>query len=132
MASNAVGIERVSRIVGYVIKKGDFRVQSPNLPQRIAVLAEANEANQSGLSTTARQVTSAQQAGSIYGYGSPIHQILRILKPLYGEGVGGIPIIVYPQAKAVSSVAKVIDITPTGTATAKRNNLPALLYQRPP
>jgi phage tail sheath gpL-like len=137
MASNAVGIERVSRIVGYIIKKGDFRVQSSNLPQRIAVLAEANEANQTGLSTTARQITSAQQAGALYGYGSPIHQILRILKPLYGDGVGGIPIIVYPQAKASGAAAKVIDITPSGTATANgthylvingRDNLEGVFY----
>lgn len=137
MASNAVGIERVSRIVGYVIKKGDFRLSSPNLPQRIAILAEANEANQATLSTTARQITTAQEAGSLYGYGSPIHQIARILKPTFGDGVGGIPIIVYPQAKASGAVAKVIDVTPTGTATANgthyvvvngRDNIDGVFY----
>lgn len=137
MASNAVGSERVSRIVGYVITTGDPRVVSPNLPQRIAVLAEANEANQATLSTTGKQITSAKQAGALYGYGSPIYNIMRILKPLYGDGVGGIPIIVYPQAKAVSAAAKVIDITPTGTATANgthylviagRDNIDGVFY----
>jgi phage tail sheath gpL-like len=117
MASDAVGVERRSRIIGYKLKKGDFRLSSPNLPQRIAVLAEANEANQAGLSTAAVEITSAQQAGGLFGYGSPIYNIIRILKPVFGDGVGGIPVIVYPQAKASGAVAKVIDITPTGTAT---------------
>jgi phage tail sheath gpL-like len=117
MASDAVGSERVSRIVGYKITKGDFSNSSPNLPQRIAILAEANEANQSTLDTTPREVTSAQEAGQLYGYGSPIYHIMRILRPINGGGVQGIPTIVYPQAKAVGSTTKILEITPTGTAT---------------
>lgn len=117
MASDAVGSERVSRIVGYKITKGDFSNSSPNLPQRIAILAEANEANQSTLDTTPREVLSAQEAGQLYGYGSPIYHIMRILRPITGGGVQGIPTIVYPQAKAVGSTQKILEITPTGTAT---------------
>lgn len=117
MASDAVGIDRLSRILGYKLKKGDFRLTSPNLPQRIAVIGEANEANQTGLVTAETLVTSAQQAGTLYGYGSPIYHIMRILKPLRSDGVGGIPVYVYAQAKASGAAAKVIDITPTGTAT---------------
>jgi len=115
MASDAVGTERISRVVGYKIKKGDFRTSSPNLPQRIVVLGEANEANQATLDVSAKEITSAQQAGQLYGYGSPIYHVLRILRPISGDGVGGIPVIVIPQAKAVGSVAKVMDITPSLT-----------------
>lgn len=137
MASDAVGIDRLSRIIGYKLKKGDFRTTSPNLPQRIAIIGEANEANQTGLVTTGTLIGSAQEAGATYGYGSPIHQAIRILKPIYGEGVGGIPVYVYAQAKAVGSVAKVIDITPSGTATGNgthklvingRDNIDGLSY----
>lgn len=118
MASDAVGLERISRIVGYKLAKGNFNTSSPNLPQRIAVLAEANTANQAGLSTTPRQITSATQAGNLYGFGSPIHIICRILLPISGDGVGGIPVVVYPQEAAGSSTARIQTITVTGTATA--------------
>lgn len=113
----AVGNELISRIVGYTITKGDFSTSSPNLPQRIAILGEANTANQSGLSTEATEVTTAQQAGELYGFGSPIHSVMRILRPVSGDGVGGIPTVVYAQAAAGGAVAKIIDLTPTGTAT---------------
>jgi phage tail sheath gpL-like len=116
--SNAVGTERVSKIVGYKITKGDFSESSPNLPQRIAVLGEANEANQATLDLTPKEITSAQQAGQLYGYGSPLYHVARILRPIFGDGVGGIPVFFYPQAKAAGATAKVLDVTPTGTATA--------------
>lgn len=117
--SDAVGLERISRIVGYKLVKGNFSESSPNLPQRIAVFAEANTANQGALSTDPLRITSAQQAGNTYGYGSPIHIISRILFPVNGGGtIGGIPVLVYPQAAAGGSTAKRQTITVSGTATA--------------
>lgn len=115
--SDAVSLERISRIVGYKITKGNFGTTSPNLPIRIAVLAEANEANQSSLDTDPFQITSAQQAGERYGYGSPAYHIARILFPKNGDGIGGIPVYFYPQAKAVGATSKIFTVTPTGTAT---------------
>jgi phage tail sheath gpL-like len=115
--STAVGTERISRIVGYQITKGDFSESTPNLPQRIAVLAEANTANQATLSTEPKEILSAQEAGQLYGYGSPIYQIMRILRPPTGGGVGGVPVIVYPQEEADGAIAAGRTITPTGTAT---------------
>lgn len=117
MTSDAVGLERVSRIVGYKVIKANFQSSSPNLPQRIAVLAEANTDNQAGLSLTPLQITSAQQAGVAYGYGSPIYHIARILLPKNGGGIGGIPVVVYPQAVAAGATEKIIEITPSGIAT---------------
>ena len=117
MASDAVGLDRISRVVGYKIKKGNFRTISPNLPQRIALLGEANEANQGTLDLIPKEITSAKQAGELYGYGSPIYLMMRILRPLSGEGVGGIPVWVYPQAKAVGATQKVITVSSTGVAT---------------
>lgn len=113
----AIGTELISKIVGYVITKGDFGETTPNLPQRVAILAEANEDNQADLDTTGKQITTAQQAGDLYGYGSPIHRIMSILRPSSGAGIGGIPTIVYPQAKASGATAKIITVTPSGVAT---------------
>lgn len=118
MGSNAVSTSAVSRIVGYIINKGNFATSTPNLPQSIAVLAEANDANQGTLSTEGTEILSAQQAGQLYGYGSPIYSIARILLPLQGGGISGIPITVYAQEAAVGAAAKIIEVEPTGTATA--------------
>lgn len=123
MGSVAVGLDRVSRIVGYNILKGNFQNDSPNLPQRIAVLAEANHANQSTLLLTPQEITSARQAGDLFGYGSPIHIKMRILRPFSGDGVGGIKTIVYPQAEAVGATAKIMTITPVGVSTGNGTHL---------
>ena len=116
--SDAIGLNRKSRVVGYVLEPGDFREVSPNLPQRIAVLGEANTANQSGLVLDPQEITTLKQAADLYGYGSPIYTQLRILKPQNAPGVQGIPVIVYPQAEAAGAVAAARSITPSGTVTA--------------
>lgn len=116
--STAIGSERRSRVAGYKIKKGFFDNNTPNLPQLIAVFGEANTANQAGLDLTKKEITSAQEAAETYGYGSPIHQMMRILRPISGDGVGGIPTIVFPQLSDVGAVATTIDWTITGTATS--------------
>lgn len=135
--SDAVGLERISKVVGYKIIKGDFSETSPNLPQRIAILAEANTANQGGLDLTPKQITSAQQAANLYGLGSPIYHIMRILRPQQGSGIGGIPTIVYPQAEAGGATAREIEVTPVGVATkngthtlkiAGRNGIDGVFY----
>lgn len=113
----AVGSERVSKVVGYIIGKLNQNVTT-NLPMRIAVLGEANTANQTDLSLDPKEITSTKQVGDLYGYGCPIYHLARILKPISGDGVGGIPIVIYPQAAAVGSTARVMTITPVGVATA--------------
>lgn len=116
--STAVGQERISRVSGYNIKKGFFSTETQNLPQIIAVFGEANTANQSGLTVDKVEVTSAAEAAGLFGYGSPIHRIISILRPVGGSGVGGIPTVVFPQVTAVGATATVRAWTVTGTATA--------------
>jgi glutamate carboxypeptidase len=72
------------------------------------VLAEANTDNQATLDTNGFKLTSAQQAGERYGYGSPAHIIARILLPSTGGGVSGIPVIVYPQEETGSATSKAL------------------------
>lgn len=122
--SDAVGTERVSTIVGYKIQPGNFQESTPNLPQRVAILGEANTANQSEFTADeAKQITSAQQAGELYGFGSPIHMAARILFPVSGSGIGGIPVYVYPQAEAGGASAKIYEITAVGTATKNTTHI---------
>lgn len=116
--SSAIDIDRVSRVLGYQLTTGNFQNITPNLPQRIAILGEANTANQSTLDLTPKEITSAKQAGDLYGYGSPIYNMVRILRPVNSNGVGGIPVIVYPQAEDVAGVKSVRTITIVGNATA--------------
>lgn len=116
--STAVGIERRSRVSGYKIKKGVFSNETTYLPQIIAIFGEANTANQSGLTVAKREVTSAQEAAELYGFGSPIHQQMRILRPNGSDGVGGIPTIVFPQITAGGATATIRAWTVTGTATS--------------
>jgi phage tail sheath gpL-like len=116
--STAIGVERKSRVAGYKIKKGFFDNETSNLPQVIAVLGEANTANQATLSTTKKEITSAQEAAEEYGYGSPIHQQMRILRPKGADGVGGIPTIVFPQISDAGATATTHIWTVTGVSTA--------------
>lgn len=116
--STAVGLDRISRVSGYNIKKGHFSTATQNLPQIIAVFGEANTANQSGLTVTKTEVTSAAEAATLYGYGSPIHRMISILRPASGGGVGGIPTIVFPQISSGGATATTRAWTVTGTATA--------------
>lgn len=116
--STAIGQERKSRVAGYKIKKGFFDNVTSNLPQVIAVLGEANTANQAGLTVVKKEITSAQEAAEEYGWGSPIHQQMRILRPRGSEGVGGIPTVVFPQISDGAATATEHEWTVTGVATA--------------
>ncbi|WP_300440693.1 hypothetical protein [Christiangramia sp.] len=115
--STAVGLERRSRTSGYKIKKGFFEPNTPNLAQIVAVLGEANTANQANLDTDPFEFTSAQEVGERYGYGSPLHQVARILRPSNSEGIAGIPTVIIPQVSDVAASATSHDWTVTGAAT---------------
>jgi len=119
MASDAVGTEAVSQVVGYKITKGNFGNSTPNLPQRIAIIGEGNTANQASIDpSTPVTITTAKQAGELFGFGSPIHMAMRILRPSNGIGVAGIPTVVYPQLEAVGATAKIYEIDVIGVATS--------------
>lgn len=115
--SDAIGLERVSRVVGYKILAGNFAETTPNLPMRIAILGQANTANQTGLTNAPRQVTSEAEVGNTYGFGSQLHIMMRIIRSRFGDTTGGIPTVIYPQLPASGAAAQVDTITVTGTAT---------------
>jgi phage tail sheath gpL-like len=113
----AVPSEFVSKVVGYQLTAGDFSETTPNLPQRVLIVAEANEANQGTMPTGLTQITSDKQAGELYGYGSPIESMARIFYPNSGSGIGGIPVFVAVQDEPAGAAVFSTDISVTGTAT---------------
>ncbi len=115
--STAVDPSAVARVLGIETKFSDLRGgRVVFLPQRIAVIGQGNTGPTYSLDK--RQVFSALEAAEVYGFGSPIHHAVRELLPANGDGVGTIPVTVYPLDDDVSGVAAAGDITPTGTATA--------------
>ena len=114
--STAVDASAVARVLGIQTIFKDLRGGGILfLPQRIALVGQGNTA--AVYDTTKRQVTSAFEAASIYGFGSPIHQAALQLLPVNGDGVGTIPVTVYPLEDDASGVASAGDITPTVAPT---------------
>jgi phage tail sheath gpL-like len=114
--STAVDVSAVARVVGIKTQFKDLRGNTVLfLPQRIAIVGQG--ASAVTYDTTKQQVTSATEAGNLYGYGSPIHLAVKQLLPLNGDGVGTIPVTVYPLEDDGSGVAAAGDITPVVAQT---------------
>lgn len=114
--STAVDLSAVARVLGVKTEFVDLRSGGVVvLPQRIAVIAQGR--SDSVYSLTKRRVTSAGEAGSVYGFGSPIHLAVRQLLPVNGDGVGTVPVTIYPLEDDANAEPAVAEITPTGSAT---------------
>lgn len=114
--STAVDLSAVARVVGVKTEFKDLRGGGVLfLPQRIAIIGQGR--SDSTYSTTKRRVTSAGEVGSVYGFGSPLHLAVRQLLPVNGDGVGTIPITVYPLEDDESGDPASATITPSGTAS---------------
>ena len=115
--STAIDASAVARVVGIRTEFVDLRAGAAILlPQRIALVGQG--ATAATYATTKRRVTSSTEVGQLYGFGSPLHLAALQLLPVNGDGVGSIPVTVYPFDDAGSSAAATINVTPTGTATA--------------
>lgn len=113
--STAIDPTRVSSVLGYALEKGFEGVTGGFLPQRIAVIAEANSDSQVGLKTKL-VFTSADEVAKECGYGSPAHLAAKRLRGNTID-VGGVQTIVYPLPENVSAVAQAYSVTVTGTAS---------------
>lgn len=114
--STAIDQSAIARVVG--IKTAFKNLRGANtvfLPQRIAVVGQGNSA--AVYSNDKRQVTSAYEAGSLYGFGSPVHLATKQLLPDNGDGVGSIPVTIYPLDDHGSGTVSTGKIVPTGTQT---------------
>jgi phage tail sheath gpL-like len=115
--STAVDASAVASVVG--IKTNFVNLRGGRivlLPQRVAVVGQG--ASAATYSTDKRQVTSAYEVGSTYGFGSPLHLAAQQLLPDNGDGLGTIPLTVYPLEDDPSGLTASGDITPSGAVTA--------------
>jgi phage tail sheath gpL-like len=113
--STAIDPTRVSSVIGYALDKGFEGVTGGFLPQRIAIIAEANTANQAGLKTKL-VFTSADEVALECGYGSPAHLAAKRIRG-NALDVGGVSTVVYPLPENVAAVTQEDSITVTGTAS---------------
>lgn len=111
-----VDASAVARVLGITTTFKDLIGQGAlNLPQRIAVFAQGR--SDVVYSTTKFQATSSKQVGDTLGYGSPANLIARELFPDNGDGVGTIPVTIYPLVDDYTDVQANGRITPSGTQT---------------
>lgn len=114
--STAVDASAVARVVGIKTTFRNLRAGSlVFLPQRVALVGQGSSL--SVYSTDKAQVTTALEVGTNYGFGSPLHLAALELLPVNGDGVGTIPVTVYPLDDDASGVASAGDITPGGAQT---------------
>jgi len=114
--STAVPLGAVARVVGIKTQFVKTNVGGLiNLPQRVALVGQG--ASAATYSLGKRRITSALEAGTVYGFGSPIHLAALQLLPANGDGLGSIPLTVYPLEDALTGVTAAGDITPVGAGT---------------
>ena len=114
--STAVDASAVARVVGIKTAFKDLRGGGILfLPQRVALIGQGSTV--SVYSTDKAQVTSALAVAQTYGFGSPLHLAALQLFPVNGDGVGTIPVTVYPMDDDGSGVVSDGDITPTVVPT---------------
>ena len=114
--SSAVDASAVARVVGIETKFKDLRAGGILfLPQRVALIGQG--ATASVFSTVKKQFTSALAVAQDYGFGSPVHLAAKQLLPINGDGLGTIPLTVYPLDDDGAGVASAGDITPTVAPT---------------
>jgi len=110
--SSAVDPSARARVLGI---KTEFRNLAPGnpafLPQRVALIGQG--ATAATYDTAKVQYFTAFDVGTAYGFGSPVHLAAMQLQPTNGDGIGTIPLTVYPLEDDGSGVASAGDITPT-------------------
>jgi hypothetical protein len=111
-----VDVSAVARVLGVTTQFKNLRRGGIlYLPQRIAIFAQGS--SDAVYSTTKFSPTSASEVGDRMGYGSPAHLAALEVFPVNGDGVGTIPVTIYPLAEDDDAEPAVGSITPSGTQT---------------
>jgi phage tail sheath gpL-like len=117
----SIDASAVARVLGVETVFKDLRAAgSGSLPQRIAVFAQGS--SNVTYSEEKWPAPSAADAASRFGFGCPIHLILRQLKPVDGDGIGTIPVDVFPLPNpsgggAAAAAGSIIPQAGTASAT---------------
>lgn len=107
--STAIPAGTVARAVGVKTEFKQLRGGVVLLPQRVALVGQGVTGGV--FSSDKKQVFSAFEVGNIYGFGSPLHLAAQRLLPANGDGIGAIPLTIYPLDDGTT--ASVGSITPT-------------------
>lgn len=107
----------IATIVGIDPQFKDLRGGAVRLlPQRVGLVGQGTTLATYALEPLA--VLSAAAVGNVYGFGSPLHLAAKQLFPVNGDGIGLVPVTVYPLVDDGSGVAAEGSITPVGTQGA--------------
>lgn len=108
-----VDASAVARVVGIDVAFINLRGENVALlPQQVALLGQGASAASYALTPVA--VTSAFEVGTTFGFGSPVHLAALQLLPPNADGLGSIPLTVYPFEDEAASAPSDGDITPAG------------------
>lgn len=114
--STAVPPSAVARVVGVETRFLNLQQNASSfLPQRVAVVGQGSDL--ATYTTTPVQVFTAAEVGTTFGFGSPLHLASKQLFPINDDGIGAIPVTLYPLDPAGGAVAAAGDVTLTGTQT---------------
>lgn len=116
--STAISPTRVAREVAIETKYKNLQKAVTLLPQQIAVVGQG--ATAASYSTDKKRVLSGFETGQLYGFGSPLHLAVSELLPANNDGVGDIPVTVYPLEDAPTGIAAAGSITPVGTQSSQQ------------
>lgn len=113
--STAVDTNAVARVLGVKTVFKNLKTGVTFLPQRVAIVGQG--ATASTYLEVKKEFTSAFDVATDFGFGSPVHLAAKQLLPVNGDGIGTIPLTVYPLLDDASGVASAGDITVTGSQT---------------
>jgi len=106
--SDAIQASAVARVVGVETRYQDLSGGVVLLPQRLALIGSGSTL--ATYLTDKRIVFSALEVGQIYGFGSPLHLAAEQLLPATGDGLGTIPLTVYPLVDGTTAAAGTITV----------------------
>ena len=109
--SDGIPPGRVARTVGVETVFQNLRAGVALLPMQIGLIGQGASAATYLLEK--KQVLSAFEVGQIYGFGSPLHLTALELLPPNNDGIGTIPLIIYPLEDDAGGAPAVGLITPT-------------------
>ena len=116
----AISNSQVSRVTGVDVIFKDFNLgQARFLPQRVAIIGQGSTASQASYGLEKTQVFTASEVGDKYGYGSPLHLACKQLLPTNNDGIGAIPVTIYPLKDDGTGVVADATISVVGTATGQ-------------
>ena len=109
MISTAVSPDQRATTVGLETIYENLQQNIRFLPQRLGIIGQGADAASYDLEK--KQIFSAFEAGTIYGFGSPLHLAARQLLPANNDGVGAIPVTIFPLAAGTTAAAGSISVS---------------------